>query len=400
MKTLKLIFAVLTLPILFSSCLKEKIYHENDIVQQYTALDKLFSEYTVVEIDTDRILNYSKEKHNEEFVLDLKIQNKPNWVFNVNFYEFFKPDYKVFESNANDDWVEVIRTDRSDAYHGQSVDLKSKSMFIMEEHLFTGNIYEGDTEYFIEPLNRFVNNSSPNLYVYYPINADISGEHATCGNTDEDFLNIEEREPVSTLEYRAGCREMSITYTADYQLREKFGNNTSSTRNFVENRIRYASYRYWGYNKFPLHLRLYRGYIRTTKGNPPTTSTNPSTSLGQWKTYAKKHLPTADGNLLFTGRNVGVSGNAYPRTVCRFSGGARLAFAQIHRWTGASNAFLSKVTAHEIGHLLGALHSTTGFMIPGGYTYTNMAKVSRSEMSSYISRNNSCMPNVTCAWYK
>lgn len=403
MKTLKLFAVGFALAILFSSCLKEKIsYDENGINQQYNKLDQLFTEYTIVEIDNDKILDYSKEKHHEEFVLDLQIPNKPNWVFSVNFHDFFKPEYKSFISDVNGNWVEDVRTDRSDAYHGQSKDLKSRAMFIMEDDLFTGNIFDQDKEYFMEPLNRFVEHTAPNLYVYYPLEADIAGKDAKCGNTNENILNTEGREIDNSEGNRASCREMSIMYTADNQFYTERGNNSvTSSRNYVENRLRYASYRYWGYNKYPLYFWLFRSYIRTSTGNPPTQSSNHQSAIYQWKTYANKYIKTGDCNILFTGRSfdVPISGTAYPSTVCKYSNGKRRAFAMVRMKNGVSSGLYNKTTAHEVGHTLGAYHTSTGFMKLGGYA-SSMSSTTKTQLNNYISSNNSCMPYRNCVKYK
>ena len=399
MKNVNLFTLGLTLIILFSSCEKEElVYDENLIIGQYTALDKLFSEYTVVEIDNDGILDYSKEKHHEEFVLDLNITEKPNWVFNVNFHDFFGEDYKAFDTDANGNWVEIIRKDRSDAYHGQSNDLEKRAIFIMEDHLFTGNIFERNTEYFIEPLNRFVDNASANLYVYYPTAADIEGEKFRCGNTDShttaDIHDTESEYSSSTK--AANCRELAITYVADFQYRAKFDDKSSSTRNYAENRIRFASYRYWGYNNYPLYFKLYRSYIRTTTSNPPSTSNEIWGAKDDFRRWASSNITRGDVNLLFTGRNFGGwHGWAHGTTVCKSPAYAN---AVVTKADGVSASRNNTIVAHEIGHTLSCSHEGWGFMKNGGNS-SGMHPSTRHQLDSYIYWNNWCMPSRSCVSY-
>lgn len=397
----KKLVAFLFIVTLVTSCSHNESALDDLVQQKYAALDNLFSAYTVVKIDKDKLLDYSKQNHDQQFQLDLQIPEKPNWVFNVEFHDFFKGEYKAFETDADGNWVEVIRNDRSDAYHGQSSDLESRAMFIMEDHLFTGNIYEGDEEYFMEPLDRFVEGVSADLYVYYNADADIAGKNSTCGNTDEDFVPGE-NDLGNTAMDRANCREMSITYVADYQYRGKFSNNSTSTRNYIENRLRYGSYRYWGYNGYPLYFWLYRSYVRTTTSNAPTTSTNSSTALSQWRTWARANVSNGDSNLLYTGRDFGtLFGRAYVGTVCKYtSAGQRRAYGLVTKNSGISASTYNKVTAHEVGHNLGCSHQTTGFMKQGNHNNTTMASGTVSELNSYISSNNGCMPLRTCVSYR
>ena len=125
------LLAFVLIVLLITSCSQEELALNEIAKKEYTELDNLFSAYTVVKVDKDLILNHSKDMHDEQFVLDLQIEEKPNWVFNVGFHDFFKGEYKAYETDADGNWVEIIRTDRSDAYHGESVDLESRAMFII-----------------------------------------------------------------------------------------------------------------------------------------------------------------------------------------------------------------------------------------------------------------------------
>ena len=396
----KHLFAFLFILVLVASCSKNQSDLDGLVQREYSELDDLFLSYTVVKVDKDKLLDHSKMMHDQKFELNLELKEKPNWVFNVEFYNFYKDDYKAFETDAEGNWVEVIRTDRSDSYHGLSKDKESRAMFIIEDEIFTANIYEGEQEYFIEPLSRFVKDASPDLYVYYTPEADIAAKSITCGNTDEDFV-AEEYNSGNEASSRADCREMSLVYVADYQYRGKFSNNTVNTRNYIENRTRYASYRYWGYNDYPLHFWLFRSYIRTTTSNAPTTSTNSSTALSQWRTWGRANVSNGDCNLLFTGRDFGsLYGKAYTSTVCKYTSGQRRSFGLVTKNDGVSSTTYNKVTAHEVGHTLGCSHQTSGFMKQGNHGSTTMASATETELDNYISSNNGCMPLRSCVWYR
>jgi len=402
-KNIKNFYCVLIVFLFLASCQKDKVSEENVSEQlRFEQLDELFTDYKVVTIAHQAILQHSLAHTEQGFTLDLQMEEKPSWVFTMNYHEFYDPDYKAYESDSNGNWVEVERVGRSDAFHGQSVDKQNRAMFIMEDQLLTGSIYEGDIEYFMEPLNRFVSTASPNQYVYYRTDADIIGNAATCGNSEADFSVISDPGNSTALSPRASCRDMSVTYVADYEYRGKFGNNTTSTRNYIENRLRYGSYRYWGYNSYPLYFRLWRSYIKTNTYNRPATSTNSSTFLSQFRAWCRAgNISHGDSNLIYTGRNFGtLFGKAYVGTVCKFYNGQRRAYAMVTKNSGISASVYSKVTGHEVGHMLGCSHQSTGFMKQGNHSNSSMPTATRNELNNYIASNNSCMPYRTCVWYK
>ena len=97
----------------------------------------------------------------------------------------------------------------------------------------------------------------------------------------------------------------------------------------------------------------------------PYRSSVAVTLLEQFSGYLNSHrrLKRADLYHLFTGRNLtdGISGVAYLGTVCRFNG--RLSYGLSER---SRISLQPLITAHEIGHNLGASHdlTTTSLMSP------------------------------------
>jgi len=380
--------------VFLTSCEQQSIIAESP---RFEVLDNLFSQYQVVTIANDELLALSEERKEEGFVLDLMIQEKPDWSFSVEFHDFYAEDYKAYESDANGDWVEIVPTDRSDAFHGLSLDKKSRAMFIMEDEQFSGEIYEGDIQYGLEPLTEFVPNASLDQYVYYRLDADIAGNQMECGNTDDDRSG----EDPSGIGLRADCRNMSVTYIADYEYYKKFDKSSSKTRSYIEKRLKYGSYRYWGYNEYPLYFRLWKSYVKRNTSDRPATSSDKATFLRQWRSWGRDgNIGQADANLLYTGRNFGgLYGIAYANTVCRRYNGERRAYSFITKVSGVSSPVYSKVTGHEIGHLLGASHTSSGFMKQGNHSNSSMPQTTHDELDDYISDNNSCMSYRDCVGY-
>lgn len=372
----------------------------NSFEEAEASLDQQFEEYEIVTVDVANIVTQTSEKYTESFTLNLGIEDKPEWEFQVQYHDFYHKDYKCYETNAQGGWVEVFRKDRSNAYHGLSKNKKHRAMFIVRNHEFTGTIFEDGREMFIEPLSNYVEGSPADQYIYYFVGGDKGAAHHSCGVSEEEIRAYQESvaNASGSMGKAVQCRDMSITYVADYQYRGKFSNNTTNTRNYIEDRIKFASYRYWNYNDYPLYFNLYTSYVRTTTSNPPTTSTNSSTALSEFRTWARANISTRDCSLLFTGRDFGtLFGKAYVGTVCKYtSSGQKRAFGMVTKNSGISSGTYNKVTAHEVGHTLGCSHQTSGFMKQGNHSSTGMAAATEQELDNYISSNNSCMPLRTC----
>jgi|GEM_PF-3037068 len=403
-------FKILSVLLLITFCVIgcQKDQKETVKVEKFEVLDDLFTKYNVVSINNQELLDLSKGKKNEVFTLDLKLEEKPNWVFSVQFYDFYSEDYKAYESDLNGNWIEVQRTNRSDAFHGQSSDLESRALFVMEDNHFTGTVIEGNNEFFIEPLSEFVKGADPNLYVYYDISADITGQSTACGNMDQDETFIKGDESSSTtLRSSGNCKELSIAYVADYELLQKNNGDVDYTRYYVENMLKYGSYRYWGYNNYPLYFKIYGSYVMTNNSNPPTTSTSIGTSLNQFKAWGNDgNIQVRDCNLLYTGREyISPSGFNYygiakVSTVCQSDQDGYKAFGLcVSKLSGVSSHVQSKVTAHEVGHTLGCGH-TSGtnhdFMAQGKHSSKDMSTITWNALDNYIGANNTCMPSKPC----
>jgi hypothetical protein len=394
MKNLLILMFVATFFII--GCSKQD---NNTLEQSVAALDQQFEEYKIVTLDVASIVAQTAGKYDAAFTLNLDLEEKPEWVFNVKYHDFYHKDYTFYESNAQGDWVEVARTGRSDAYHGSSINKAHKALFIVRDYEITATIFEDGREVIIEPLANYVEGSPADQYIYYFVEADKEAENHTCGVSEEEIAAYQQSVDHHGHPHKADqCRDMSITYVADYEYRGKFSNNTTNTRNYIEDRIKFASYRYWNYNDYPLYFNLYTAYVRTTTSNPPTTSTNSSTALSQFRTWARANISTRDCSLLFTGRNFGtLFGKAYVGTVCKFtSGGDKRAFGMVTKNSGISSGTYNKVTAHEVGHTLGCSHQTSGFMKQGNHSTTGMATATEQELDAYIASNNSCMPLRNC----
>ncbi|PZD78425.1 M12 family metallo-peptidase [Mesonia sp. K7] len=365
------------------------------------SLDEFLGNYEVVEIDAARILEYTLNQGKENtFLLDLQMESHPGWIFNVDFIEVYDENYKAYESDESGNWIEVA-PGRSDTYHGDSRDRKANAIFSVNDHYFSGLIFEGTDEYIIDPVSLYVRGASPNSYVIYKSGDDLTERTLFCDNRDfeptRDIGNTENRQ-------MANCRELSISYVADYHYYLNRGNsNTTTTRNFINDRVKFASYRYWSYNDYPLYFWLFSSAVRTNTTNQPSSATNTSDALSQFRSWGQAgNMSVGDANILFAGRNFGSAfGRAYTSTTCKTSGGKRTAYAIVTNSSSASSSSVwNKVVAHEVGHNLSASHTTTGFMKQGDHSNSAMASTTVTELNNYIAGNNGCMPLKTCVGWR
>ena len=381
------------------SCQDEAaISSSEDTQANYSELDAAFTGYEVVELPTADILARSVGREADGFNLDLGLTEHPTWNFLLQHHDFTNGgDYKAYVSGENGDWVEIEREGRQDAYHGQTVDHQSRGMFLMEDNVLRAEIYDADVQYGLDPLSEYVAGASPNQYVLYRLDADIAGNRFECGTEDDVHLDGKQ---VGGDAFKATCREMSVSYIADYDFyKNKFGRNSTNTRNWMEARLKFGSYRYWGYNDYPLYFWLYRSYVQTNGNNEPSTSSNSSTFLSNYRAWARAgNITRGDANLCYTGTDFGgLFGLAYTSTVCKFtSSGKRRAFGIVTKLSGISSSVYSKVTGHEIGHELGAGHQNSGFMKQGNHSNSSMPTATRNQLNTHINSYNSCMGNKTC----
>jgi hypothetical protein len=367
-------------------------------------LDTFIGNYEIIELNNQDLLEYTLNQGKaNSFTLDLKIESFPNWVFDVGYIEVYDENYKAYESDESGNWIEVS-PGRSDTYHGNSKDMKSNAIFSVNDNYLSGLIFTGTEEYVLDPVNLYVENASPNLYIIYKPKDDLVEKSLFCDNPDiiSDKANLGE----TSNRQMANCRELSISYVADYHYYvNRGGSSTTATRNFINDRIKFASYRYWSYNDYPLYFWLFSSAVKTNLTNQPSTATNTSDALSQWRSYGQDgNISVGDAQILFAGRDFGSSfGRAYTGTTCKttFWTGKRTAYAIVTNSSSASTSSVwNKVVAHEVGHNLNGSHTTTGFMKQGDHSNSTMSSTTVSEFDNYISNNNGCMPLKTCAGWR
>lgn len=131
---------------------------------------------------------------------------------------------------------------------------------------------------------------------------------------------------------------------------------------------------------------------RAHVGSDPYTTTNPGTLLDQFISQFSANIATPyDDAMLFSGRDFdgATVGIAYERATC---GRFRYAATQVRN---QGDYLASLISAHEVGHNLGASHTTAGLMTASLDPAINtFSQFSKDQIASYVA-SVSCLATVS-----
>jgi len=259
----------------------------------------------------------------------------------------------------------------------------------------------------IEPLSDYTSDAKPNEYVKYNVADIITTEEHTCGFDQSPIeVEIDETDVPDNIEDRAAnCLKVEVMYLGDYDLyRYKFNSNFNTAGTWMYWRLVYAGQRYYSYNGFPVNLILKQGWLVTGNTTTVATSSNPGTAVVQWKNFANSRaswIKRGDANVLFTGRDLGgagILGIGIKRSICNSYTTTQAPYAFVEHQS--NSLFSNNLTAHEIGHILGAEHSSSGFMTStvSSSTSSTMSTQTRNEINGWIWNNRSCLGYWGCQY--
>jgi len=190
-------------------------------------------------------------------------------------------------------------------------------------------------------------------------------------------------------------RRIELSTEADFEFFQAFGVNTAAEIQATINRVEtlYA-------DQLGLTLELSNQNIFTSPADPYTTS-DAEQLLSEFQSFTNSngHLGAADLFHLFTGKDLsrGIVGLAFLSAICREEDSFSFGLSQI-----VPASLQSIVTAHEIGHNLGANHPEERF--PAGVnlrdslmtgivdpTHTRFSDFSRGEIVSHVDQFGACL---------
>jgi len=315
--------------------------------QDRAIVSQHLSEYTAFTIDkkalVDSLYNNGKCK------FQLHIDERHNWTINLQFNDMRAPNYK--QTYVSDKGTFEREPFRVNTFKGTTSGNQAVR-FSIDENNFFGVVFDEKLHYVIRPISDFTKNNSDERLIVYK-NSDI-----IVTNENSDYINDAITAPVDEKNKKtegnmtrggAPCTYyLEIATDADYEFYQIHGNNTNSYILSVLNVVE-GIYQSTFDMKF---IVTYQNVWTTQSNGYPYTSTSAGVLLtNQFYPYWDSNMTGVQRDIahLFTGKDIGpgVGGIAYLGTL----GGSHsysLSRLQDHPHV---------VTAHEIGHVLGGLHT-------------------------------------------
>ncbi len=361
-------------------------------------LDKSFHKYNLVELDNKVVLEKAKSEQPIEFQAygrEFQFVLTPN--------DLRAGNYKAIESNDSGERemerAEVI------TYKGKlSNDLDSEVRFTITEENIEGLMYTGGGEkFFVTKARKYSKNARKDDIIVYGEGdliktVDLSDDSP---NQPDDIegkvdLGLDAVKPyifkgtaMAAAEATVELRVLEVATDADYQWVTQSGGG-SAANNEILGIMNLVD----GIYKRDLNLTVKVTFQNVWTTPDPYTGTTMDAVLNSFQNYWNANFSYAqyprDAAHLYTGKlsNGGISSADF---VCRYPAWAYSLTAR----SGGNNYL---ITAHEIGHSLGAKHvdnsgsCTNSIMNPViSYLATSFCDVSKTQIQNYVSTYGSCL---------
>ena len=393
------LLAILAISVFTTSCQQEDNVIPNMNETTNPELDERFKNYEIVQIDNQEILNTIENQGDGEVNLDMRSATPSSalsdWSFKMKRLQVQADDFK-FHLIGEGGTHKEVQTPETYVMQGFLGDNTGEVLMMINETNLHAEIVENGHTYRLEPLTDFILDAAPNEYIKYNIADIIDNEKRTC-SFDESMYDMQEvEESDQALEERAGnCLKVEVTFMGDFELYAyKFGYNSGNAYNWMYWRVINAGKMYYSYNGFPINFIIKGGYVNTWNGYI-SNSSNASSLLNGWLNFGNNNswLQKGDANILFTGKSLhnNVAGVAYLRAICTW-----YAYGVVeHTWNSQSADI---ITAHEIGHILGANHSNGGFMNSYLNGQTWMHSQTWNDLNNWVWGHSWCLGQWGCQW--
>jgi len=340
-----------------------------------TSLSTHFTEYSLFQINTNGIKQFSKSRNGGNINFELQLPGYVSWEFSIEENDILAKDY--FLSVVSPGGTTVLPKPECMTYAGVLKDQNnSKVRLTITNDLIYGIIKSNDKEYFIEPLRYLKKQSAPDIYVVYETRNVKNDPALTCGVTEMISNQLSLKPPPSTTPESAGlnCVQNELAIASDASMFTKYG----SALAVQAHNIGVINNVIWNYVNAQfnnnIEIVIVTQNVSTTSANdqllPAYTGTNASTIISNFRAWGQAlNFGVAFDNAEFwTDRNIdtdgagggnGVVGLAYVGTICTSSRYHILEDFTGTNPTGGGYA-LSVLTTHEMGHNFSASHDAAG----------------------------------------
>lgn len=293
----------------------------------------------------------------------------------------------------------------------------AQARFTIDEHTVEGLIITPNELLFLEPAQRYSKTSAKTDFVFYA-GSDVKESPGECGTTmaqvvarhSTSFSNQTSSKSPQPQAVYGPEREIGIAVEADFEYFQTLGSEAAATNRITDimNQVDGLIYSpQMGVRLTIVHMRIW-----STASDPytspvaPATSIDAVTALNEFRTYYNVNAPAGAASRdiahLFMGRDFTGStiGIAYlPGLDCPFDAVDGLGYGISQHNTGNPAA----LTAHEIGHNLGASHvtsanggdCTTSIMNPSLNSSQNFCQYSRDEITRLTIETSACLTPQT-----
>lgn len=263
----------------------------------------------------------------------------------------------------------------------------------------SGYYFTQGERYFIEPANKYSRAASKDQFVIYRAQDVIDSEPFSCGLTLNQRMELgKDLAQSAVTEASRSLKRIEVATDADLEFVTALGgpvqanNEIVSILNMVD-----------GVYQSELGLSISVVFQHTWSILDPYTAATAQESLTNFQTYWNSNFPQAvyprDTAHLFSAKaNVVGQGWAYFGVICQNPGFAYGVSGRVN-WAPAK----FQLTAHEIGHNLGATHvdatqncanSLMNAQLSGATAFS-FCTYSRNEISTYLNAGSSCLSPVS-----
>jgi hypothetical protein len=255
-----------------------------------------------------------------------------------------------------------VQTFKGRARQTQSGKLTAQSgeaRFTINEQKIEGLIITGTERYFVEPARKFSTAATTADYVIYRETDVVTSETLHCGVTLSEQVSKRVADAVisenttSALTPNQSLQSLQIATEADFEYVSANHGPAGAIHEIlgIMNQVQ-------GLFEIQLGLTLKISYQSAwDTPNQPYTSTNPSTLLSEVANFwnANRGTVARDAVHMWTAKELenATLGTAYIEALCRFVGNGRAAYGISRAAPGTQQV---AITAHELGHNLGATH--------------------------------------------
>ncbi len=270
----------------------------------------------------------------------------------------------------------------------------SDARFTIDDATIEGMIITPTETYFIEAANKYNPSASASEYVVYKASDVAADATLSCGVTLKEQVDLRTAQlPAIRPEIVSPMRVVELATEADFDYVSALGGSTQANNEILSimNQVQgiYES-------QLGLTFSIVFQHTWATSADPYNATGNAATMLNEFTDYWNANFTgtSRDTAHLWTNRPMDAAGIAWVRVVCSAPG-----FSYGISTRATQSVFKVALSAHEIGHNLGAEHSdgTAGCentimqSSASSATTLDFCQLSVDQVTNYVNSNSSCL---------